>query len=108
MLTRRTLLRATAGSIGLAATTQGELAMPQQDRNAAVVGSVLVDRAFVRIKEGLVHYRHSGTTNAGRPLLLYLMHAGPGSSESLAGLIGLLGGRRRCAIRSCACRRHAG
>ena len=97
MITRRTLLQTTAGSIGLAAMTTGETAVQEkQGRNAAAAGPVLVDRAFVRIKEGLVHYRHSGTPTADRPLPLYLMHAGPGSSKSLAGLIELLGSSRHC------------
>lgn len=52
-----------------------------------------VDRAFVRIKEGLVHYRHAGA--AGGKLPLYMVHAGPGSSAGLAAMIAELGASRR-------------
>jgi pimeloyl-ACP methyl ester carboxylesterase len=55
-----------------------------------------VDRAFVRIKEGLVHYRHAGTETEDGPLPLYMMHAGPGSSKGLSGLVAILGESRRC------------
>jgi pimeloyl-ACP methyl ester carboxylesterase len=50
-----------------------------------------VDRAFVRLAEGLVHYRHAG--NGGTPL--YMAHAGPGSSQSLAPLVAEFGATRR-------------
>lgn len=55
-----------------------------------------VDRAFVRIKEGLVHYRHAGEQNQDGALPLYMMHAGPGSSRGLSGLVSLLGQSRMC------------
>lgn len=55
-----------------------------------------VDRAFVRIKEGLVHYHHAGTQTDDGPLPLYMMHAGPGSSKGLTGLVSILGASRRC------------
>jgi pimeloyl-ACP methyl ester carboxylesterase len=42
-----------------------------------------IDRAFVRIAEGLVHYRHAGTGNAP-PLVM--LHASPASSHSLEAL----------------------
>jgi pimeloyl-ACP methyl ester carboxylesterase len=54
-----------------------------------------VERAFVRISEGLVHYRWAGESEDSGPLPLYMMHAGPGSSEGLADLVGLLGETRR-------------
>ncbi|MDX2145464.1 MAG: alpha/beta fold hydrolase [Rhodospirillaceae bacterium] len=54
-----------------------------------------VDRAFVRIQEGLVHYRHAGTAQSGGPLPLYFVHAGPGSSAGYAPLIAELGNSRR-------------
>lgn len=62
---------------------------------------VLIDRAFVRVREGLVHYRHAGLTNrfaatSRAPLPLYLAHAGPGSSRGMEGLIRVLGARRTC------------
>lgn len=54
--------------------------------------AVQVDRAFVRIAEGLVHYRHAGSPQ-GTPL--YAIHASPGSSAGLAPLVALLGAGRR-------------
>jgi pimeloyl-ACP methyl ester carboxylesterase len=54
-----------------------------------------VERAFVRIQEGLVHYRHAGEAKAGGPLPLYFVHAGPGSSAGYAPLIAELGKSRR-------------
>lgn len=51
----------------------------------------LVDRAFVRLAEGLVHYRHAG--EGGVPL--YMAHAGPGSSRGLEPLVGAFGASRR-------------
>jgi pimeloyl-ACP methyl ester carboxylesterase len=54
-----------------------------------------IDRAFVRIAEGLVHYRHAGTANGGAPLPLYMLHASPASSVNLVPLIGPLAGTRR-------------
>ncbi len=53
-----------------------------------------VERAFVRIDEGLVHYRWAGESAPDGPLPLYMMHAGPGSSEGLADLVALLGETR--------------
>lgn len=51
----------------------------------------LVDRAFVRLAEGLVHYRHAG--DGGVPL--YMAHAGPGSSLGLESLVEAFGATRR-------------
>jgi pimeloyl-ACP methyl ester carboxylesterase len=59
--------------------------MPDADR---------IERAFVRIAEGLVHYRHAGADRQDRPSL-YMVHAGPGSSAGLASLISALGETRR-------------
>jgi pimeloyl-ACP methyl ester carboxylesterase len=53
-----------------------------------------VDRAFVRIQEGLVHYRHAGADQAKSALPLYMVHAGPGSSAGMAPLIAELGRAR--------------
>ena len=53
--------------------------------------AVNVDRAFVRIEEGLVHYRHAGTRNDDAALPIYVAHAGPGSSAGYAPLIAALG-----------------
>lgn len=46
-----------------------------------------VERAFVRLDEGLVHYRWGGDPKRRRPLPLYMAHAGPGSSISFAAWI---------------------
>ena len=56
--------------------------------------TVDVDRAFVRIDEGLVHYRHGGSKpdDGARPI--YVAHAGPGSSAGYASLIAALGETR--------------
>jgi pimeloyl-ACP methyl ester carboxylesterase len=55
---------------------------------------MLIDRAFIRIAEGLVHYRSCGT-NAG-PLPLYMIHASPASSITLEPMMGELAPSRRC------------
>ena len=55
-----------------------------------------VNRAFVRIDEGLIHYRYSGNIDEKNNLPLYMMHAGPGSSKSLANILSLLGEDRYC------------
>lgn len=54
-----------------------------------------IDRAFVRIAEGLVHYRHAGVDRPGGPLPLYMMHASPASSINLVPLIGPMATSRR-------------
>ena len=56
--------------------------------------SAAVDRAFVRLAEGLVHYRHAGAAQ-DRSVPLYMAHAGPGSSRGLMPLIAELGAGRR-------------
>ncbi|MDG2320387.1 MAG: alpha/beta fold hydrolase [Rhodospirillaceae bacterium] len=53
-----------------------------------------VDRAFVRIDEGLVHYRHAGARDDSAALPIYVAHAGPGSSAGYAPLIAELGEAR--------------
>lgn len=52
---------------------------------AAPLGTDPIDRAFVRIKEGLVHYRSTPGAASRRPLVL--LHASPGSSRGLAPLL---------------------
>lgn len=54
--------------------------------------AVEIDRGFVRLEEGLVHYRFR--TGSGQGLPLYMVHAGPGSSRSLEPLMGELANRR--------------
>ncbi|MCB2106916.1 MAG: alpha/beta fold hydrolase [Rhodobacteraceae bacterium] len=53
-----------------------------------------VDRAFIRIREGLVHYRTAGQSRGGK-LPLYMVHGGPGSSRGLETIVGNLGRNRR-------------
>ena len=45
----------------------------------------MIDRAFIRLDEGLVHYRHRSISSLGRPL--FMVHAGPVSSLSLVPFI---------------------
>lgn len=53
-----------------------------------------IDRGFLRLAEGLIHYRSAGRAMADtRPL--YMAHAGPGSSLWLAGLAAELARGRR-------------
>jgi pimeloyl-ACP methyl ester carboxylesterase len=55
----------------------------------------LVDRAFIRLPGGLVHYRYAAApANTDRTPLL-MAHGGPGSSLGLALLIAALGADRR-------------
>lgn len=60
-----------------------------------LMSATRVDRAFVRIAAGQVHYRTAGETIPGGPLALYMAHAGPGSSAGLAPMVGALGVSRR-------------
>lgn len=46
-----------------------------------------IDRAFVRLDEGLVHYRSVGPLQPGGLRPLYLAHGGPGSSLSMVPLM---------------------
>lgn len=46
-----------------------------------------IDRAFVRIAEGPVHYRYMHPATPGRDVPIVMLHASPGSSERLAPLI---------------------
>jgi pimeloyl-ACP methyl ester carboxylesterase len=53
-----------------------------------------IDRAFVRIAEGLVHYRHCAPERAGRARPLYMIHSSPMSALPLEPLMAALGGGR--------------
>ena len=55
----------------------------------------MIDRGFVRIGAGQVHYRSAGAYNAASPLPLVMAHGGPGSSAGLVPLIGELCADRR-------------
>lgn len=54
-----------------------------------------IDRAFIRIAEGQVHYRHVAAPGGTTALPLYLAHACPVSSASLESLLAALAGSRR-------------
>jgi pimeloyl-ACP methyl ester carboxylesterase len=56
---------------------------------------MLIDRAFIRLAEGLVHYRSCGEQVEGVPPL-YLIHASPASAANLEPMMRELGGSRRC------------
>jgi pimeloyl-ACP methyl ester carboxylesterase len=64
---------------------------------AAPDGLALVDRGFVRLREGLLHYRSAGfergaaRARRGAPLPLYMVHAGPGNSRGMEPLLQRLG-----------------
>lgn len=53
----------------------------------------MIDRHFVRLKEGLVHYRQAGTDQAAPPILM--MHPSPASSALLEPLMESLCASRR-------------
>jgi pimeloyl-ACP methyl ester carboxylesterase len=56
------------------------------------------DRAFVRVREGLMHYRHSAPapgTVATTSHPVWMMHASPASSRSLETLLMAMGSSRR-------------
>ncbi|MBT5242385.1 MAG: alpha/beta hydrolase [Rhodospirillaceae bacterium] len=97
MLTRRTMMGGTAATaVPLTASafsdTAAQAAETKSNKGAKPMD---VDRAFVRIEEGLVHYRHAGEGTTDGPLPLYMMHAGPGSSKGLTGLVAAFGETRR-------------
>ncbi len=54
-----------------------------------------MDRAFVRTKQGLVHYRGGGAEGPRAALPLYLAHSGPGSSLGLLPMLQTLSATRR-------------
>jgi pimeloyl-ACP methyl ester carboxylesterase len=54
-----------------------------------------IDRAFLRVEGGLIHYRHTAQPDHGAATPLLMAHGGPGSSLGLAPLIGALGADRR-------------
>lgn len=56
---------------------------------------VLIDREFVRLSSGLVHYRSASPEVMSSPVPLYMAHAGPLSSRSLVDMIAALGRERR-------------
>jgi pimeloyl-ACP methyl ester carboxylesterase len=57
---------------------------------------MLIDRAFVRVDEGLVHYRSCGPLSDTGTTPLYMIHASPASAITLVPMMGELGKIRRC------------
>jgi pimeloyl-ACP methyl ester carboxylesterase len=63
-------------------------------KNTAMTSEAIVERAFIRLPSGRVHYRYAdGPADADRPPL-YMAHAGPGCSRGLETLIAELGQTR--------------
>ncbi|MFO1456056.1 MAG: alpha/beta fold hydrolase [Steroidobacteraceae bacterium] len=109
-LSRRALLGAGAalgGGLGALLESAAQAAAQDANRGAAGAGAgsgvpgageVLapIDRGFVRLREGLKHYRCAGFERGARrrrdaPLPLYMVHAGPGSSRGMESLVQRLG-----------------
>ena len=57
---------------------------------------MLIDRAFIRIAEGLVHYRSCEAERASGRLPLYMIHASPASSITLEPIMTQFAQTRRC------------
>lgn len=83
-----------------AAAARAGAATPAAATGAATMatGEALapIDRGFVRLREGLKHYRCAGFERGARrrrdaPLPLYMVHAGPGSSRGMESLVQRLG-----------------
>jgi pimeloyl-ACP methyl ester carboxylesterase len=53
-----------------------------------------IDRAFLRVAAGLIHYRHARPADVAGTVPLVMAHGGPGSSAGLAPLIAALGADR--------------
>jgi pimeloyl-ACP methyl ester carboxylesterase len=51
------------------------------DERSGTVPPPDVDRAFLRIAEGLVHYRHAGVATAAAPYTVFYAHPGPKASS---------------------------
>jgi pimeloyl-ACP methyl ester carboxylesterase len=95
-LTRRDFVGAT-GVLGLAGN--GNLpARPGVARGSGATdgAATMIERSFLRLSEGLIHYRSAGTRSAGKKLPLYMAHAGPGSSLGMEGLMSRLSPTRFC------------
>ncbi len=83
-------------ALGAAVTAGGAMSAGARDSKPPPLPQAadVVDRAFLRLSEGLVHYRYSGVpgNRARRPL--YLAHAGPGSSRAFEPLLPSLARQR--------------
>jgi pimeloyl-ACP methyl ester carboxylesterase len=87
-LTRRDFV-AGSGAFGLMASdaaAQDGQSPPTRGKDGTMP-EILIDRGFLRVSEGLIHYRSAGARRADGPLPLYLAHAGPGSSAGMVGLM---------------------
>lgn len=80
---------ATAGLVWTDGSTAQAQALPRRPRKAAAPnpGVSPIDRAFVRLAEGPVHYRYLDARGRRPELPLMMLHASPGSSERLAPLM---------------------
>jgi pimeloyl-ACP methyl ester carboxylesterase len=81
-----------SGALGLlpakAVAQQSAPPTPVSEGNAPPIRpDQSVDRGFLRVSEGLIHYRFGGVQENSVHLPLYMAHAGPGSSLSMVGLI---------------------
>lgn len=96
-VSRRALMGALAAlGTGLAATLEDAVAATATPAGPVPAALAPIDRAFVRLREGLLHYRSAGYARGaaprrGAPLPLYMVHAGPGSSRGLEGVVQRLG-----------------
>jgi pimeloyl-ACP methyl ester carboxylesterase len=81
------------GAVMLAAEQAAAAQQPAVPETQAG-GQPLIDRAFLRFSEGLVHYRSAGQPRKGQGTALYLAHAGPGSSRAFEGMLPSFGKQR--------------
>lgn len=93
LLTRRDFVG--AGALGLTASSTPAPQADAREASMAVQARDMIDRAFLRVREGLVHYRHCGRRDAGATPL-YMAHAGPGSSLGMESLMTRLAPTRWC------------
>jgi pimeloyl-ACP methyl ester carboxylesterase len=90
-LNRREVLALGATALSAATPAAATAAAPPGVERPAPLP--MIDRAFLRLDEGLVHYRQAGRRSR-RATPLYLAHAGPGSSRAFEGLMPSLAQRR--------------
>ncbi len=94
-VSRREVLALGAALIASEESARAASATPSGATAAPAVAPP-IDRGFVRLTEGLVHYRFAGDANPSRELPLYLAHAGPGSSRAFESIMPSLARKRRC------------
>ncbi len=81
------VLTAQAPGAGAAAPVAAAPTRADSTATTPVPGEIQIDRGFLRVREGLIHYRSAGVRRAGGPLPLYMAHAGPGSSLGMVSLM---------------------